>query len=123
MPQTEGRLKQSGRLFAALAVLRLLARVDRELLTPDAAPNAKDSPEIRIRRVRGDLYEMLTAARRHCGGEHWKAASEMFRSIPGFLTAGPVPPGNINDDELAEHRAGYDAQLAEYRERFPGLLD
>ncbi|WP_460108334.1 hypothetical protein [Streptomyces sp. YKOK-J1] len=62
MPQTEGRLKQSGRLFAALAVLRLLARVDRELLTPDAAPNAKDSPEIRIRRVRGDLYEMLTAA-------------------------------------------------------------
>src|SRR5512147_3021955 len=111
MPVTEGPLKQSGRLFAALAVLRFLARAERELLTPDTAPNAKDSPKQRIRRVKGDLYDVLAAARLR-GGEHWKAASSIFQSIPGFLTAGPIPPGNINAADLAEHRAGYEAQLA-----------
>ncbi|MFE5404494.1 hypothetical protein ACFQ9Z_24720 [Streptomyces sp. NPDC056580] len=121
MPQTEGQLTQSGRLFAALAVLRQLARPERELLTPDAAPNPKDSPEIRIGRVRVDLYEALTKIRGR-GGEHWKAASEIFQSIPGFLTAGPVPSDNINDGELARHRAGYEAQLAEYKEKWPQLF-
>lgn len=121
MPDTEVPLKQAGRLFAALAVLRFLAREENELLTPDAAPNPKDSPTLRVNRVKGDLYDVLAAVRVR-GGEHWKAASAIFQSIPGFLTAGKVPPDNIGADGLAVLRAGYDAQVAEYREKFAALL-
>ncbi|TQK98880.1 hypothetical protein FB563_3928 [Streptomyces puniciscabiei] len=118
--QREGRLGQAGRLFAALAVLRLAAGEDTRLRTPeDRRPG--DHPRGRINDVQRDLYELLTTARDK-GGEHWEAAAAAFRSIPDFLEGGNVPHGSLNDPEFAAFKAGYEAQIAVFRDKSPRLL-
>ncbi|MEW2618829.1 hypothetical protein [Streptomyces sp. NPDC048106] len=109
---------RSGRLYAALAVLRLTAGADTRLRTPDDhAP--KTHPQGRIDTLlRRDLYDLLAKSRT---GNHWPAAAEAFRHVPDLLTEGPIPQGPMPEQGLAEHRAGYDAQLAGFREKFPDL--
>ncbi|MGW1910769.1 hypothetical protein ACWCQS_08570 [Streptomyces sp. NPDC002076] len=118
--QKKSQLGQSGRLFAALAVLRLAAGKDTRLRTPEDRPTG-DHPQGRLNDVKRDLYELLTTARDK-GGERWEAAAEAFRSIPGFLEGGNVPHGNLNDPGFAAFKAGYDAQIAVFRDKFSGLL-
>ncbi|MGW7527049.1 hypothetical protein [Streptomyces sp. NPDC054783] len=118
--QKKGQLSQAGRLFAALAVLRLAAGKDTRLRTPEERPTG-DHPQGRLNDVKRDLYELLTTARDK-GGEPWEAAAEAFRSVPGFLEGGNVPHGNLNDPGFAAFKAGYDAQIAEFRDKFPKLL-
>ncbi|MEV6834321.1 hypothetical protein AB0N17_07350 [Streptomyces sp. NPDC051133] len=67
------------------------------------------------------MYDDLTAA---CvrGGDHGKAAAATFRSIPSFLEQGRLPEKNFSLAKSADHRAGYDAQIAALREEFPKLL-
>jgi hypothetical protein len=107
-------------LFAALAVLRLAAGKDTRLRTPEDR-RTEDHPQGRINDVKRELYELLTAARGE-GGERWKAASTAFRSIPDFLEGGNVPHGNLNEPGFAAFKAGYDAQISEFRDKFPELL-
>jgi hypothetical protein len=117
----ESGYTRSGRLFAALAVLRLLTSSDRELLAPDGF-GVKDNVLDRVRRIKQHYsYEELTSLRKK-GGKAWELASEIYRSVPGLLAAGPLPTDTFNEAKLAEHRAGYDTQLAEYRKNFADLL-
>ncbi|WP_330457966.1 hypothetical protein OIB37_14305 [Streptomyces sp. NBC_00820] len=118
--EKESAYVRSGRLFAALAVLQCLSSSDRGPATPDRFP-AKHGAAERISDVQRDLYEKLTKLR---GREerHWEAAAEIFRSVADFLTPAPVPTHCFNAPQLAEHKAGYDAQMAAYREKYPGLL-
>ncbi|MFG2883953.1 hypothetical protein ACGFYV_16930 [Streptomyces sp. NPDC048297] len=122
MPETgESGYTRSGRLFAALAVLHLLVSSDRTLPGPDDFKE-KDSVSDRINVMKRDFsYDELTSVRKK-GGQAWKLASEIFRSVPGFLDPGALPTNTFSPAQLAEHRAGYDAQLAEYRKDFADLL-
>ncbi|MFJ9734287.1 hypothetical protein ACIRUL_23560 [Streptomyces sp. NPDC101171] len=124
MPEeNESGFKRSGRLFAALAVLRHLASADAELLGPDDC-GPKDNVLDRIRRTKyyehysyGELVRL-----RGKGGQTWEAAKEVFRVVPDLLHPGVLPPGTFSDRDLAQHRAGYDAQMAEYRKKWPKLF-
>ncbi|MGW0205287.1 hypothetical protein ACWDZ8_05485 [Streptomyces sp. NPDC003233] len=110
MPEKkESGYARSGRLFAALTVLRFAAGEDNELLTPDGYAR-KHHPQGRIDEVNGDLYRILTKARKR-GGEHWIVSAAALRSIPDFLEEGIVPPGSMANRALVEHKAGYDASL------------
>jgi hypothetical protein len=121
MPEEkESGYVRSGRLFAALTVLRFAAGEDNELLTPDGYAR-KHHPQGRMDEVNADLYRILTKARKR-GGEHWKVAAAALRSIPDFLAEGIVPPGPMTNRALVEHKAGYDAQIAVFRDRFSKLL-
>ncbi|MEW2158481.1 hypothetical protein AB0950_24885 [Streptomyces sp. NPDC007189] len=121
MPEDkESAHSRSGRLFAALAALHFLAAPGRTLPGPDAFKPKDELPK-RLQRLKQGMYDDLVLARAR-GGAHWKAASEVFRSIPSFLDPGPLSPHTISLKESADHRAGYDAQLAALKKDFPGLL-
>ncbi|MER6075496.1 hypothetical protein ABT187_43340 [Streptomyces sp. NPDC001817] len=121
MPEdSESVHRRSGRLFAALAALHFLAAPGRRLPGPDAF-KAKDELPRRLQGLKQGLYDDLALARGR-GGTHWKAASGIFRSIPSFLEPGQLSPHTISLTESADHRSGYEAQLAALREDFPGLL-
>ncbi|MEV6111153.1 hypothetical protein AB0L59_01220 [Streptomyces sp. NPDC052109] len=122
MPEdTESGYVRSGRLFAALAVLHYLVSSDRKPLDRGAYPS-KDNILIRINRIKRDYSLDQLMALRNRGGQEWEAAAEIFRLIPGLLSPGRVPTEGLNDKSLAEHKAGYDAQMTDFREKFPKLL-
>ncbi len=121
MPEdNESAHSRAGRLFAALAALHFLAARGRTLPGPDAF-RPKDELPRRLQGLKEGLYDDLALARAR-GGAHWKAAAEVFRSVPSFLEQGPLSPHTISLKESADHQAGYDAQLAALRKDFPGLL-
>lgn len=117
--QNESPYTRSGRLFAALAVLRLAAGTDTTPATPDDH-SPKDHPQGRIDRLalKPAPYDLLTRSRT---GTHWPAAAEAFRRIPDFLDAGPAVTGPMTEKGLVEHKAGYEDQMALFREKFPDL--
>ncbi|MEV8560220.1 hypothetical protein AB0478_27935 [Streptomyces sp. NPDC051917] len=119
--QRESQLRQSGRLFAALAVLRLAAGADDKLRTLDG-PDTKTHPRGRIGKAKWDLYDLLVKARVNNGGKNWEAAATAFRSIPDFLEKGNVPHGGLSPAAFAEFKAGYDAQISAFRDKFSQLL-
>src|SRR5581483_3364872 len=111
MPEdNESAHSRAGRLFAALAALHFLAARGRTLPGPDAF-RPKDELPRRLQGLKEGLYDDLALARAR-GGAHWKAAAEVFRSVPSFLEQGPLSPHTISLKESADHQAGYDAQLA-----------
>ncbi|MEU2055226.1 hypothetical protein [Streptomyces bungoensis] len=118
--QTETAHKRSGRLFAALAVLHFLAERGRDLPSPDGF-GVKDSLPDRTNGLRQQACDNLDLARGR-GGDHWKAASRTFQSIPSFMEQGSLPGKNMSPAESAQHRAGYEAQLAAVSEDFPELF-
>ncbi|WBO66188.1 hypothetical protein [Streptomyces camelliae] len=120
--ESESQVRRSGRLFAAVAVLRFLADPGKRLPGADAF-TGKDSPEQRINALKSNPYEALLEARKQ-GGARWEAAVTVFRSIPGLLEQGPLPhTDTIGQDRLPDFIAGYDAQLAQLKEDFPTLLN
>ncbi|MFC9928773.1 hypothetical protein [Streptomyces sp. NPDC127190] len=122
MPEkSESQVRRSGRLFAAVAVLRLLAKPEVRLPGPDAF-QGKDSPAERIDALRSNPYDALLRARER-GGRHWEAATAVLLSIPELLKDGPLPYSDcISRVELKDFTDGYDDQLAAYREKFAALL-
>ncbi|SOD86413.1 hypothetical protein [Streptomyces sp. Ag109_G2-15] len=119
--EKDSEFKRSGRLFAAVAVLRLLADPRSSLPGPEAF-TGKDSPARRINDLKSNPYHALLKARKR-GEEHTKAATAVFRSIPDFLERDPIPSDTIGERLLADFTAGYEAQLAKYREDHEGVLD
>ncbi|WP_143684217.1 hypothetical protein [Streptomyces diastatochromogenes] len=119
--EKDSEFKRSGRLFAAVAVLRLLADPRGSLPGPEAF-TGKDSPAERIDDLKSDPYNALLEAHKR-GGEYAKAATAVFRSIPDFLERGLIPSKTIGERPLADFTAGYEAQLAKYREDHKGVLD
>ncbi|WP_327315217.1 hypothetical protein [Streptomyces sp. NBC_01235] len=110
----------AGQLRAALWVLLRLA-------VPEAkAPDVKGFRGKKVpTRLLSDglrtLMENFLLARRR-GGDGWKAAVEVFQEIPGFLQA-DLPGSTMGLGEETTFIAGYDKQLADYRERFGPLLE
>lgn len=122
MPEEkESGYVRSGRLFAALAVLHRLVSPDRKLLTPDGFP-LKHNILDRVNDIKKDCSLDQLMALRVRGGTEWEAAAEMFRLVPDLLSPGRLPTETLNDTKLAEHRAGYDAQIAAFRDKYPNLL-
>ncbi|KUN83076.1 hypothetical protein AQJ66_19435 [Streptomyces bungoensis] len=107
-------------MFAALAVLHFLAERGRDLPSPDGF-GVKDSLPDRTNGLRQQACDNLDLARGR-GGDHWKAASRTFQSIPAFMEEGSLPGKNMSPAESAQHRAGYEAQLAAVSEDFPELF-
>lgn len=55
-------------------------------------------------------------------GRNWEAAAAAFRSVPDFLEKGNVPHGGLSPAAFAEFKAGYDAQISAFRDKFSHLL-
>ncbi len=108
-------------MFAVVAVLRSLADPGQPLPGADAF-TGKFVPAQRINDLRSNPYDALLRARTR-DDAHWKAAAAVFRSLPDLLEQGPLPPtGTLGDDRRPDFIAGYDAQLAQFKEDFPALL-
>ncbi|OIJ90518.1 hypothetical protein [Streptomyces monashensis] len=117
----ESHVRRWGRLFATVAVLRSLADPGEPL--PDAdAFTGKFVPAQRIDDLKSNPYDALLRARTR-DDARWKAATAVFRSLPDLLERGPLPPtGTLGDDRRPDFVAGYEAQLAEFKEDFADLL-
>ncbi|WP_093477474.1 MULTISPECIES: hypothetical protein [unclassified Streptomyces] len=120
--QDESRVRLAGRLFAAVTLLRYLAKAGGE--PPPAVKDitGKTGPAERIREVRPNPYDCMRLARGR-GEPYWGPAASLFDSLTGFLKHGPIPDATLDPPRQKEFAAGYAAQLADFRERFPGLLE
>ncbi|MFB7504569.1 hypothetical protein [Streptomyces broussonetiae] len=118
--ENESQVRRWGRLFAAVAVLRSLADPAKPL--PDAATfTDKFTPTQRIDRLESNPYDALLRARKR-GGAHWEAAAAVFRALPGLLEQGSLSPtGTLGQDRRPDFVAGYEAQLARFKEDLPIL--
>ncbi|KOV59263.1 hypothetical protein [Streptomyces sp. MMG1121] len=118
---TESQVRRWGRLFAALAVLRSLADPGKSLPGADAFAGKATAAQ-RIDALKSDPYDALLKARKQ-GDARWKAAAAVFHSLPGLLEQGPLAPtGTLGKDRRPDFIAGYEAQLAQFKEAFPSLL-
>ncbi|MET9500889.1 hypothetical protein ABZY42_03965 [Streptomyces sp. NPDC006622] len=109
----------AGRLRAALWVLHRLATSEGQPPRQDVF-RGKKVPAKLLADGLGSLMRNVLLARRH-GGDRWKAAVEVFHEIPDFLGA-DLPATTMGTREQMAFVAGYEKQLAEYRERFGALL-
>ncbi|WP_086772057.1 hypothetical protein [Streptomyces bobili] len=109
----------AGQLRAALWVMHRLATSEGQPPEGDAF-RGKKVPTKLLAAGLGSLMRNFQLARRH-GGDRWKAAVEVFHDIPDFLQA-ELPATTMGSGEQTAFIAGYEKQLAAYRERFGALL-
>ncbi|MFH8620494.1 hypothetical protein ACH4A8_01095 [Streptomyces vietnamensis] len=118
----DGRAYQWGRLYAALRAVRGFATAGR--LTPVTDRDLKkttDSPRAAFLEFLRDAGpDVLTARER--GGAVAEAAAEAFADVARLIPPKAMSRENVTAE--AEHfRQGYEAQLAEYRKAWEGLVD
>jgi hypothetical protein len=118
----DGKPYQWGRLYAALRAVRgfasagrVVAVTDRELR--DTVSRPRSVFEGFLRTAGQDVF-----AARQRGGPVAEAAAVAFADVARL-----IPPRRMDGDQITpevEHfRQGYEAQLAEYRKAWDGLVD
>lgn len=119
--QNESGHKLAGRLYATMRVLKFLTKPSGAKPVADEL-KGQDSPSERIRALELDLFKDLVATVQK--GRHTKAAGEVFRAIPALVPRqGVALEKNLGVHGLAEFNAGYRAQLADFKEAFPELVE
>ncbi|WP_328944561.1 hypothetical protein OG259_26730 [Streptomyces sp. NBC_00250] len=117
----DGKPYQWGRLYAALRAVRGLASAGRvvpatERELKDTASRPRSVFEGFLRTAGLDVF-----AARQRGGPVAEAAAAAFADVARL-----IPPRRMDSDQItpqAEHfRQGYEAQLAEYRKAWEGLV-
>ncbi|GGZ43042.1 MULTISPECIES: hypothetical protein [Streptomyces rochei group] len=120
--QNESGHRLAGRLYATMRVLKFLTKPSGARPVADERLSGQDSPSERIRALELDLFKDLVATVQK--GRHAKAAGEVFRAIPALVPRQSVAfEKNLGVHGLAEFNAGYRAQLAEFKETFPELVE
>ncbi|MCZ9352910.1 hypothetical protein NGM36_24590 [Streptomyces mutabilis] len=120
--QNESGHKLAGRLYAAMRVLKFLTAPSGPKPVVEERLEGQDSPRKRIRALELDLFKDLVAAVQN--GRHAKAAGEVFRAVPALVPRqGVALEKNLGERALAEFNAGYRAQLAEFKQAFPELVE
>ncbi|MDN3251345.1 hypothetical protein [Streptomyces sp. MA25(2023)] len=120
--QNESGHKLAGRLYATMRVLKFLTAPSGPKPVAEERLEGQDSPRKRIRALELDLFKDLVAAVQN--GRHAKAAGEVFRAVPALVPRqGVALEKNLGERALAEFNAGYRAQLAEFKEAFPELVE
>ncbi|MGW8768921.1 hypothetical protein ACWGN5_41355 [Streptomyces sp. NPDC055815] len=118
----DGKPYQWGRLYAALRAVhgfaatgRLVPATDREL--KDTAGRPRTVFEGFLRNAGLDVF-----AARQRGGAVAEAAAVAFADVARL-----IPPRRMDSDQITpqaeQFRQGYEAQLAEYRKAWEGLVD
>ncbi|MFI1714144.1 hypothetical protein ACIGW4_09445 [Streptomyces sp. NPDC053513] len=119
----DGRPYRWGRLYAGLRAVRGFASTGR--VAPATARDLKDTTG-RPRAVfegylRTTGLDVLAARER--GGAVAEAASDAFADVARLIPPGAMSRGNLTLAEAEHFRQGYEAQLAEYRKAWEGLVD
>jgi hypothetical protein len=118
--ERESAHKRAGRLYATLRMLKYLGGAEGSRPGEGDEFGGKDSPLMRVRRLRTNPFADLLAA--HHRGRHGEAAGELFAAVPGLLPSFTALDTGINEEQQAEFTDGHRAQVAEMRKSFPGLF-
>lgn len=119
--QRHGEHHLSGRLLAALWTIRLLAgETGRPPRQEDLL--VKEKPSDFLETAMASLLDHLMAAKRR-GGEHWKAAAEVYGAIPGLLPLRQVPGHTMGPGPQRAFADGYAQQRAAHAEKYGRLVE
>ncbi|GGS80402.1 hypothetical protein GCM10010222_22110 [Streptomyces tanashiensis] len=118
----DGKPYQWGRLYAALRAVRGLASAGR--VVPATDRELKDTVSRPRTVFRGFLQSsgLDVLAARERGGPVAAAAAVAFADVARLIPPQPMDGNQITPREQ-HFRQGYEAQLAEYRKAWEGLVD
>ncbi|MEU9296192.1 hypothetical protein [Streptomyces sp. NPDC048266] len=119
----DGRPYAWGRLHAALWALKTLAETGRIVPLSEGEVGRKaDNPRnIAWALLRGAGHQVFLA--REKGGVRAEAAAVLFADIAKLILPERMRRDGLGDVGAAAFRQGYEAQLAEYRKQWEGLVD
>ncbi|MFE0646111.1 hypothetical protein ACFW2Y_31585 [Streptomyces sp. NPDC058877] len=118
----DGRPYRWGRLYAALRAGQGFAAVGRVVpVTAGELKRATGSPRAVFEGfLRTAGLDVLAARQR--GGTVAEAAAVAFADVARLLPPEPMARTNLTRAEAEHFRRGYEAQLAEYRKAWEGLV-
>ncbi|MFE7413954.1 hypothetical protein [Streptomyces laurentii] len=121
MGQAENkRAREYGELHAAFRMMEALAKGTGTLAEPAKRKRTIDKPRQEVSALLRDTSEYILLAREK-GGDHAKAAEQLYAEIAKLIAPEPMYAKNPNPEEKAAFERGYQDQLTDYRGRWGGL--
>ncbi|MFF0474224.1 hypothetical protein [Streptomyces sp. NPDC004284] len=118
----DGKPYRWGRLYAALRAVhgfaatgRVAPATDRELKVTTGKPRSVFESFLQSAGL-----DVLAARQR--GGPVAEAAAAVFADVARLIPPRPMERGGLTQAEAEQFRQGYEAQLAEYRKAWEGLV-
>ncbi|MFF5784123.1 hypothetical protein ACFY8P_04040 [Streptomyces sp. NPDC012693] len=124
MPRVEdGKPYAWGRLYAALGALDGLAAVGRVTPVPEEGMRRTvGKPRTVCEEFLSEVGDRVFTARQK-GGVVAEAAAVVFADVGRLILPEPMARHGLAPDLAEAFRQGYEAQLAEYRKQWEGLVD
>ncbi|MGA5196126.1 hypothetical protein [Streptomyces exfoliatus] len=118
----DGKYYAWGRLYAALGALDGLAVAGRVVAVPEAGMRrAVGKPRTVCEELLRESGNRVFTARQK-GGAVAEAAAVVLADVGRLIRPEPMGRNGLGEAEEKRFRQGYEAQLAEYRERWADLV-